>query len=81
MQQSSSFLPLGTHYENFISNQIASGRYNSVAEVITTALRLLEAEENKKQYLNDALAIGEQSGFDDTFNPDDYLKHLNSKFL
>ena len=39
---------LGNHFENFINEEIASGRFSSASEVIRTALRLLELEEEKK---------------------------------
>jgi antitoxin ParD1/3/4 len=76
MRHSTSVL-LGDHFEKFISSEVSSGRYNSADEVIRTALRLLEAEEFKKQYLNDALHQGEQSGFEKNFDPKTHLKRLN----
>ncbi len=76
MRHSNSVL-LGDHFEKFISNEVSSGRYNSADEVIRTALRLLEAEEFKKQYLNEALHQGEKSGFVKDFDPKNYLKKLN----
>ena len=76
MQHGNSVL-LGEHFEKFISNEVSSGRYNSADEVIRTALRLLEAEETKKEYLNDALLQGENSGFEKDFDPKTHLKKLN----
>lgn len=72
---------LGEHFDEFISTEISSGRYNSVSEVIRTALRLLESEETKKKDLNKALAEGEKSGFEKNFNSRAYLKKLHSKSL
>ena len=72
---------LGPHFEEFISGEISSGRYNSVSEVIRTALRLLEAEESKNKDLNKALAQGEKSGFEKGFNPKAHLSKLHKKFL
>ena len=69
---------LGAHFEKFISNEVSSGRYNSADEVIRTALRLLEHEEFKKQYLNDALQQGEISGFEKDFDPKAHLEKLNT---
>ena len=40
---------LGDHFEEFILSEIASGKYSSASEVIRTALRLLEQEEEKKK--------------------------------
>lgn len=72
---------LGDYFEEFISNEVSSGKYNSASEVIRTALRLLEAEETKKKDLNKALAQGEKSGFEKNFDPKVHLKKLHSKFL
>ena len=76
MRHSTSVL-LGDHFEKFISNEVLSGRYQSREEVIRTALRLLEEEESRKQYLNDALLQGEKSGFEKDFDPKAHLKKLN----
>ena len=70
---------LGDYFEEFISNEVSSGKYNSASEVIRTALRLLEAEETKKKDLNKALAQGEKSGFEKNFDPKVHLKKLHSK--
>jgi len=70
---------LGEYFEEFISNEVSSGRYSSASEVVRTALRLLEAEETQKKQLNKALAAGEKSGFEKKFNPKTHLKKLHSK--
>lgn len=72
---------LGEHFEEFISGEVSSGRYNSASEVIRMALRLLESEESKKKDLNKALARGEKSGFEKNFEPKTHLKRLHNKFL
>lgn len=68
---------LGDHFEQFISKEVSSGKYNSASEVIRTALRLLEGEEQKKRMLNEALITGEKSGFEKNFDPKAHLKKLN----
>jgi len=72
---------LGDYFEQFVSNKVSSGKYNSASEVIRTALRLLEVEEQKSKDLNKALAQGEKSGHEKNFNPKTYLKTLHSTFL
>jgi antitoxin ParD1/3/4 len=72
---------LGEHFESFISTEVSSGRYNSASEVIRSALRLLESEEQKKKDLIKALKEGEKSGFAKNFDPKAHLKKLHSKFL
>ena len=46
-------ISLGNHFEEFINEEVKSGRYNSVSEVIRSALRLLESEEKKERELFD----------------------------
>lgn len=72
-------ISLGDHFENFIQNEIKSGRYGSVSEVIRTALRLLENEERKLNDVRNALIAGEQSGFVEDFDPDEHLRMLHRK--
>lgn len=72
-------ISLGDYFEEFIQNEVKSGRYGSVSEVIRTALRLLEREEKKERELIKALEIGEKSGFVDDFNPKEHLEGLKQK--
>lgn len=74
-------ISLGNHFESFIKEEISSGRYNSVSEVIRTALRLLETEEQKTKKLIDALEIGENSGIIENFDSKEHLKDLRRKHL
>ncbi len=49
---------LGKHFETFIQNQLASGRYNNASEVVRDALRTLKERERKLAALDGALARG-----------------------
>ncbi|MBS0508837.1 MAG: type II toxin-antitoxin system ParD family antitoxin [Proteobacteria bacterium] len=57
---------LGPHFEIFIRDQVQSGRFNNVSEVVRAGLRLLEEREERKQLELDALraeiAAGRASG-------------------
>lgn len=55
-------ITLGKHWEDFVKNEMASGKYGSVSEVIRDALRELEEKRLKIQTLQNALIAGEQSG-------------------
>lgn len=53
---------LGDHFTNFLGELTDSGRYGSVSEAVRSALRLLELEEAKMDFLHGALIEGEDSG-------------------
>ena len=74
-------ISLGNHFEQFINNEIESGRYGSVSEVIRTALRLLESEEKKLNEVRNALVVGEESGWVEQFHDEADLKSLHNKFI
>ena len=50
---------LGKHFEGFVSEKIAEGRYESASEAIRAGLRLLEEHETKLDKLKAVLASGE----------------------
>ncbi len=70
---------LGEYFENFISEQIKSGKFSSASEVIRTALRIFEHEESKKSLLINELKKGEKSGFSKDFNRDSFLNKIHGK--
>ena len=72
-------ITLGNHFESFINTEISSGRYNSVSEVIRSALRLLETEEQKIKKLRLTIEEGEESGMVGNFDPKSHLKNLRKK--
>jgi antitoxin ParD1/3/4 len=57
---------LSPHFENFIRDQIVSGRYNNTSEVVRAALRLMEEQQERKTLQLEALkaeiAAGKTSG-------------------
>ena len=74
-------ISLGNHFEDFIKEEVKSGRYSSASEVIRSALRLLEREENREKELIKALETGERSGFVEDFDSKGHLKKLHGKHL
>ena len=55
-------ITLGEHFEGFIAQQIADGRYASASEVVRAALRQFEDNERKAATLRRLLEEGEKSG-------------------
>lgn len=57
---------LGNHYETFVRDLLATGRYASASEVVRDGLRLLEDRENQREAkiaaLRDAIRQGLDSG-------------------
>lgn len=70
-------ISLGNYFKEFINEEIKSGKYSSVREIIRSALKLLEREEKKERELTKALEIEEQSGFIENFDPKEHLKNLH----
>jgi antitoxin ParD1/3/4 len=78
MSKNTSIL-LGDHFDHFIQQQVGSGRYSSASEVVRTALRLMENEEQKRNALIEALKSGEESGFVENFDQNDFMNGLRKK--
>ncbi len=72
---------LGDYFNNFINQQVKSGKYSSASEVVRAALRILEYEEFKKDELIKELKKGEKSGFIKDFDRNSFLKKLHQEYL
>ena len=72
---------LGDHFEKFISREVSSGKYASASEVVRTALRILETEEERKTGLIKALIRGEKSKRVENFDAKVHLDKLHKKYL
>ena len=70
---------LGDYFDNFIRQQVQSGKFSSASEVVRAALRMFEYEETKKTELVKELKKGEKSGFVKDFNRDAFLSKLQQK--
>ena len=53
---------IGESLDGFVVKMVKSGRYGSTSEVMRSALRLLEQEENQLNLLRRAVEEGENSG-------------------
>ncbi|WP_298652449.1 type II toxin-antitoxin system ParD family antitoxin [uncultured Proteiniphilum sp.] len=72
---------LGEYFDNFINEQVKSGKYASASEVVRTALRLFEQQENKTRILVNELKAGEKSGMISNFDKEKALSNLHEKHL
>jgi len=72
---------LSPHFETFIRQQVDSGRFNNVSEVVRAGLRLLEEREAeqaaKLQALREAIAVGLASGPD--LSEEEVFEELEAK--
>jgi antitoxin ParD1/3/4 len=72
---------LGNYFDDFINQQIKTGRYSSASEVVRAALRMFEHEESKKTELIEALKKGEKSGLIQDFDRTAFLNNLHQRHL
>jgi antitoxin ParD1/3/4 len=79
----STSISLGTYWEKFIQDKVASGRYGSVTEVIREALRHLEEREQKMEALKNHLLSSEsdiqQGKVDKKYSIDTIINELNEE--
>lgn len=64
---------LDTHFADFLSREVASGRYRSASEIVRAGLRLLEDRETGLPALRAALVAGEESGSPEPVDFDEFL--------
>tara|TARA_R110000772_G_scaffold19985_1_gene55538 strand:- start:623 stop:871 length:249 start_codon:yes stop_codon:yes gene_type:complete len=76
-------LSLGEHWEAFIKNEIANGRYGSASEVVRDALRTLEERKQRLELLRTHLAEGARQAkageFIEHFSMDGLIDELDKE--
>ena len=72
-------LSLGEHWERFIKNEVASGRYGSASEVVRDALRVLEERKTKLEALRVHLGQGAAQAVRGEFVEDYSIENLISE--
>ena len=68
---------LGSYYDDFIQNNLSSGRYKNASEVVRAGLRLLE-EESRIMSLKKSIQEGVYSGIATDFDPEKHLAKLKT---
>lgn len=71
-------ISLGNHFEDFVDDKVAAGRFKNASEVIRAGLRLLEEEEAKIVALKKAITEGIDSGVVKKFEPKKHLEILKA---
>jgi antitoxin ParD1/3/4 len=73
---------LGSHFEDFVKSQLATGRYNNTSEVIREALRLLEDHEETRRIKLERLRAEIQKGIDSGGNipAEEVFSRLKAKY-
>jgi antitoxin ParD1/3/4 len=76
-------LSLGDHWEVFIQNEIASGRYDSASEVVRDALRHMEEHSCKlaalRAHLTEGAAQAAKGEFVEDFSMEGLLAELDQE--
>jgi antitoxin ParD1/3/4 len=70
-------IQLDDYFDNFIHQRVESGKYESLSEVVSPALKMFEKEELKKAELVNELKNGEKSGFIENFSRTEFLTQLH----
>ena len=72
-------ITLGEHFDAFVNEKIAEGRFQSVSEAVRAGLRRLEEDELKLEALRAKLAAGEGSALVEDFSPAGFLAEMRKK--
>jgi antitoxin ParD1/3/4 len=72
---------LGEHFDQFVSEKIAEGRFQSVSEVVRAGLRRLEEDEAKLEILRAKLEAGENSPIVEDFDEERFIKKMHNKHV
>ena len=72
---------LGDHFDQFITEILRHGRFQSVSEVVRAGLRKLEADEIKLQALRAKLQAGEDSPVVEDFDGEQFIATLHKNHI
>ena len=69
---------LNPYFENFIRDQVESGRFNNVSEVVRAGLRLLEEQQKQLEALRSAVLDG--VSFENSIPTEEVFDRLEARF-
>lgn len=72
---------LGEPLESFVDAQVESGQFGSAQEVVEAGLRLLKQEQDKLEWLRQALIEGENSGPGRYVDKDEFIARMRERTL
>ena len=69
---------LNPYFESFIRDQVESGRFNNVSEVVRAGLRLLEEQQKQLEALRSAVLDG--ISFENSIPAEEVFDRLEARF-
>ena len=72
-------ITLGEHFDHYIAEQLASGRYRTASELIRESLRMHEEREVKIAAMRAAIEEGVASGIYENFSFEELNRELDAE--
>ena len=72
-------IALGEHFDKYIAEQLASGRYRTASELIRECLRLHQERELRIAAMRAAIEDGVASGIDESFSFEGLNRELDAE--
>ena len=63
-----------------VTHLVQTGRFNGTQQVVDAGLRLLDEQERRRAALHEAIREGEESGFAEPFDAEEFLKEIHEEF-
>jgi antitoxin ParD1/3/4 len=79
MADKNTSIVLSDHWQRFIKQQVANGRFTSASEVIREGLRLAEERQRRIDRLNALIDEGEASGAPIDFDFDAFIAEMHDE--
>ena len=78
-QMKNTSIALGEHFDKYIAEQLASGRYRTASELIRESLRMHQERELKIAAMRAAIEEGVTSGIDEDFSFEGLNRELDAE--